>query len=82
VGASDIIGSVGVAMILIAFLLNLAGSMDRDSLMYLLLNFVGAVMTCLSSIMISFWPFVVLEAVWAAAAVVGILRLPSREAAA
>ena len=80
--ASDIIGSVGVAMILIAFLLNLAGSMDRDSRVYLLLNFAGAVLTCLSSIMISFWPFVVLEAVWAAAALVGLLRVRVREVAA
>ena len=80
--ASDVIGSVGVAMILVAFLLNLAGMMERDSRRYLMLNLIGATLTCISSIMISFWPFVVLEAVWAAAALIGLLRAPAREAAA
>ena len=80
--ASDIIGSVGVTMILIAFLLNLVGRMAADSRVYLLLNFVGAGLTCVSSIMIAFWPFVVLEAVWALAALGGLLRTSAREAAA
>ena len=35
---SDIIGSVGVTLILIAFLLNLAGRMERESRVYLWLN--------------------------------------------
>ena len=79
---SDIIGSVGVTLILIAFLLNLVGRMAADSRVYLLLNLVGAGLTCLSSIMIEFWPFVVLEAVWALAALAGLARTSAREAAA
>ena len=79
---SDIIGSVGVLLILVAFLLNLVGRMEPDSRVYLLLNLIGATLTCISSIMISFWPFVVLEAVWAAAALVGLVKWVSREAAA
>jgi hypothetical protein len=80
--ASDIIGSVGVTLILIAFLLNLVGRMEAGSRAYLLLNLIGATLACISSIMIEFWPFVVLEGVWAVAALVGLLRTTEREAAA
>jgi hypothetical protein len=79
-GFAEIIGSAGVALILVAFVLNLAGAMYRDSRLYLMLNLVGAVLACLSSILIGFVPFVVLEAVWAAAALLGLLRWRPRAA--
>jgi hypothetical protein len=74
VSFADTIASIGVALILIAFLLNLVGWMDRGSRAYLTLNFVGALLACLSSILITFIPFVILEAVWAAAALLGLMR--------
>jgi hypothetical protein len=74
VSFSDTIASLGVALILIAFVLNLAGALDRASRLYLLFNLLGALLACLSSILISFLPFVILEGVWALAALVGLLR--------
>jgi hypothetical protein len=71
---AETIASIGVALILIAFVLNLAGVMDRGSRAYLFLNLVGALLACLSSVLITFIPFVILEAVWAAAALIGLLR--------
>jgi hypothetical protein len=71
---AETIASVGVALILIAFVLNLAGVMGRGSRAYLLLNLVGALLACLSSVLITFIPFVILEAVWAAAALIGLVR--------
>jgi hypothetical protein len=82
VSGSDVVGAVGVALILIAFLLNLAGRMERTARSYLVLNFAGATLACISSIMIGFLPFVVLEGVWALAALVGLARTSAREAAA
>ena len=79
---AEVLGSIGVTLFLIAFLLNLAGTMERTSRTYLLLNFVGATLACISSIMISFVPFVVLEAVWAVASLVGLVRPAAREARA
>jgi hypothetical protein len=76
VSFAETIASLGVALILVAFVLNLAGVMDRDSRIYLTLNLVGAVLACLSSILITFIPFVILEAVWAAAALIGLMRRP------
>ena len=72
---SDVIGAVGVTLILIAFVANVAGGMDRETPAYLLLNLAGATLACLSSVMISFYPFVVLEGVWAVVAAVGLARL-------
>ncbi len=79
---SDVIASIGVALILIAFILNLAGIMDRFTRSYLLLNLIGASLTLLASAIIQFDPFVVLEAVWDLAALIGLLRQRSQPEAA
>lgn len=71
---ADIIGFAGVALILVAFVGNLAGSIERLDLSYLLLNLVGASLACLSSALIGFLPFVLLEGVWAVAALAGLAQ--------
>lgn len=63
---SDIIASIGVIILLIAFLLNLYNKLPAHSRLYSGMNFVGAGLCGLSSYMISFYPFVVLESIWAA----------------
>jgi hypothetical protein len=82
VSFAETIASIGVALILLAFLLNLVGVMGRDSRLYLMLNLVGALLACFSSILITFVPFVILEAVWAAAALIGLMRWKPRVAEA
>lgn len=72
--ASDILASVGVIVLLIAFLLNLYKKLSAESKAYSLLNLVGAGICCLSSYMISFYPFVVLEGVWASVALISLFR--------
>jgi hypothetical protein len=61
---SDLIGSLGVTLLLVAFLLNLRGILSRDGLPYILLNIIGAGMACLASWLIHYIPFVVLEGTW------------------
>jgi len=78
---ADIIGSMGVGLILIAFILNLANTLQRDSTAYLLLNLTGAVLALTASALVEFYPFVVLESVWALAALTGLLRRQPRTAA-
>ena len=68
------IGSLGVAFLLIAFLLNLIKRLQADAHPYMVLNLVGAALACYSSYLINFMPFVVLEGVWALAALVAIAR--------
>ena len=60
----DLIGSFGVTLLLVAFLLNLRGKLSQDSLTYILLNLVGAGLATLASSLIKFIPFVVLEGTW------------------
>ena len=73
-GHATTIGSVGVALLLLAFLLNLTKRMRADGLPYLGLNLIGAGLACYSSYLISFMPFVVLEGTWAVVALIGMAR--------
>jgi len=48
----EILGSVGVALLLIAFLMNLLKKWSQDNLYYILMNTIGAGLACTSSILI------------------------------
>jgi hypothetical protein len=73
---SDIIASTGVIILLIAFLLNLYKKLPAQSRWYSGMNFVGAGLCGFSSYMISFYPFVILESIWAAFALVSFIKVP------
>ena len=60
----EITGTAGVSLLLLAFALNLLNKLSTQSTTYLLLNIVGAALACVSSYLIRFWPFVILEGVW------------------
>jgi hypothetical protein len=61
---SDSLGTVGVSLLLVAFLLILFKKIQVDSVSYILLNMVGAALCGVSAYLIYFYPFVVLEGVW------------------
>lgn len=71
---ATIIGSAGVALLLVAFLLNLVKAMRAEGWSYLALNFIGAGLACYSSYLIRFMPFVVLEGTWAVVAMIALAR--------
>lgn len=73
--SSETIGFVGVTLLLVAFLLNLLKILRGDSVIYLGLNFLGAGLAGLSSWLIDFLPFVLLEGVWALVAAISLARL-------
>ncbi len=62
---NDLIGSIGVIMMLVAFLLNIMDKLDNDHPFYIFLNFIGSIMACIASIMIEYTPFIILEGTWA-----------------
>ena len=74
VGQATLIGSLGVTLLLLAFLLNLLRALRPEDYPYTVLNLVGASLACYSSYLIDFMPFVVLEGTWAAVAAVALLR--------
>jgi uncharacterized membrane protein len=73
---SDIIASIGVIILLVAFLLNLYKRLSAQSKAYSLLNFIGAGICCFASFMIKFYPFVTLEGIWAFVALVSLFKVP------
>jgi len=73
---SDIIASIGVIILLVAFLLNLYKKLSAESKTYSLLNFIGASVCCYASYMISFYPFIILESIWAFVALVSLFKVP------
>jgi hypothetical protein len=71
---ATVIGFIGVGLLLLAFVLNLAKILKAEGVPYLALNLVGAGLACASSWMIDFMPFVILEATWTGATLVALIR--------
>lgn len=75
---SDIIATIGVTILLVAFFFLSINKLKSTDASYLLLNFIGAVLTGYSSWMINFIPLVILEAVWAVVSLYGLFTLPKK----
>ncbi|HVX51725.1 MAG TPA: hypothetical protein VHB48_16305 [Chitinophagaceae bacterium] len=71
---NDYIGFAGVLILLVAFLLNLAGKLQKDGLYYALLNTIGAGLACFASILIHYIPFVILEGCWAIVSLIAVVK--------
>ena len=71
---SDIIATVGVSLLLLAFFLQSIKIIKTDSTAYGLLNLFGASIAGYASWIISFYPFVILEAVWCLVAMYGLVK--------
>ncbi|TGD59026.1 CBU_0592 family membrane protein [Flavobacterium humi] len=71
---NDIIGTIGVGIILIAYFLNIFSLIPKDGKFYFVLNVLGASIACYASILIYYMPFIILEGTWAAVSVVGLIK--------
>jgi uncharacterized membrane protein YfcA len=71
---STLIGSFGVGLLLIAFLLSLFKVISQESITYSLLNIIGAALAGYASWLIDYMPFVVLEGTWCLVAIAGMVR--------
>ena len=70
---SSIIGSIGVTLLLAAFFLNLFRYITQESRLYVFLNIIGAGLSCYASVLILYWPFVILEGCWCLVALAAFL---------
>jgi len=70
-----VVGSIGVGLLLLAYLLNLIKRLSQDSGLYTTLNIIGAGLACYSSYLISFVPFIILEGVWFVVSLIALIRL-------
>jgi hypothetical protein len=71
---TDWIGFTGVAILLIAYFLNIANIIKSDGFIYLFLNFIGAGISCIASVMLKYIPFVIMEIAWTLVSAIGIIR--------
>lgn len=62
---NDIVGTIGVSLILIAYILNILSWIPKNGLFFFILNLVGASLACYASVLIHYTPFIILEGVWA-----------------
>lgn len=70
----DWIGALGVFQILLAYTLNISGRLEKENLIYILLNLFGAGLACLASILMEYIPFIILEGVWAIISLIALLK--------
>lgn len=70
---TDWIGFLGVTILLIAFFMNMRGIIKNDGILYLILNTVGAGIACVASILLNYWPFIILEGCWTIVSIYGII---------
>lgn len=71
---STLIATIGVSLLLLAFLANLIKLQKQSALIYLLMNFTGAALACYASYLIDFLPFIILEGTWALVAAVAMVK--------
>ncbi len=71
---TDWIGFIGVTILLLAFFLNLIGKIESESLVYLFMNFIGAGIACLASVLLKYVPFIILEASWTLVSAFGLAK--------
>ncbi len=71
---NDIIGIIGVALILIAYFLNTERLIPVNGKLFFVINIIGAALACYASYLISYWPFVILEGTWMFVSIYGLMR--------
>lgn len=71
---ADVIATIGITILLAAFVLNSRNMISADRKFYNILNIIGATLCGISAYMISFYPFVILEGVWVIVAVIALRK--------
>jgi hypothetical protein len=71
---TEIVGTIGVGLILIAYYLNIAGIIIKNGKLFYVLNIIGSALACYASLLISYMPFVVLEGLWTLVSIYGLMK--------
>lgn len=71
---TNIVSSVGVSLILLAYFLNTFKYISNTSKLYFVLNIVGGAFACYGSVLLNSLPFIILEGTWSLVALIGFLK--------
>ena len=72
---TDMISTIGVSLILVAFFLNTFKFLTDNSRIYFALNMIGGAFACYGSVLLGSLPFIILEGTWCGVALVGLIRV-------
>lgn len=70
-----VVGTLGLLLLLGAFVYNLAGKMSSESRTYLLLNIIGCMFLTYYAVALHSIPFMILEGVWGLSSLVKLIIL-------
>lgn len=71
---TDLISTIGVSLILIAFFLHTFKLISGSGILYYFLNIAGGAFACYGSVLLNSVPFIILEGVWSLVALAGLIR--------
>lgn len=71
---NDLIGIIGVGIILLAYFLNMFSFLPNNGKLFYLLNIIGASIACFASYLIDYIPFVILEGMWVIVSLFGLIK--------
>jgi hypothetical protein len=71
---NDLMGTIGVGLILFAYFLNTMKYIPVNGKLFYVLNSIGGALSCYAALLINFWPFVILEAAWTIVSIYGLMR--------
>ena len=70
----NIIGILGVGLILMAYFLHTARYIPNNGKLYYVMNIFGAALACYASFLIAYLPFVILEGTWMLVSIYGLMK--------
>ncbi len=71
---NDVVGTLGVGLILLAYFLSTAKLIRHAGRRFYAMNILGAALACYASYLIHYKPFIVLEACWTLVSVYGLAK--------
>jgi len=72
--ANDSIVALGVGIILLAYFLSIFSWIKKEGILFYMMNIIGASIACITSYLINYLPFVILEGSWVIVSIEGLLK--------
>ena len=71
---NDVIGTIGVGLILIAYFSSIFGLIKKEGKLFFSLNILRSALACYASYLITYLPFVLLEGTWCIVSIAGLFK--------
>lgn len=71
---NDIVGTIGVGLILLAFFCNTFQLIPKEGKLFFIMNIAGAALACYASWLINYSPFIILEGIWTLVSIFGFIK--------